>query len=423
MKEYRLTEEGKEYLEKGLPERRLIELLKEEPDHFIKMEVAIKKIKNFHIAIKWAVEKGWVRIKNGGIELISIPKEFPEEEALKKIARGGKVSEEMIRILKRRKLIEEVILEKEELEKKLKGKEVSELTHQIIKYGIWRVVKFKKFNVRAEGKKEYPGKIHPYIQLINLVRQKLLSLGFKEVNGPLVELNFWNCDALFMPSDHPARSIHDIFLLKNPKFGEIKDKKVWENVKKAHLNGFNTKSKGWGFWDENLAKRYILRSHGTAVSARTLAKLKEKDLPFKMFTIAKVFRPDVIDAKHFIEFDQVEGIVVAKNLNFKHLLGFLKEIAVEIFGVKKVKFKPSYFPFTEPSVEGYIWLKDFGWTEFGGAGIFRKEVTYPLGIKYPVLAWGLGLGRLAMQILKINDIRYLFSDNLDWLRNKEVIIW
>ncbi len=419
---YRLTEEGKEYLEKGLPERRLVELLKEEPSHFIKMEEAIKKIKNFHIAIKWATERGWVEIKSGGLILKRYPEEIlPEEEALKKIEKGEKVEEDILRVLIRRKLVKEVSLEKEELERKFAGKEITDLEPEILKFGIWRKVKFKKYDVTLESKRIYPGKPHPYRQIINEVRKKLLALGFVEVKGPYVELNFWNCDALFMPSDHPARSIHDIFMLKNPRYGKILDKKLWERVEKTHLNGWRTGSKGWGNWNFDLARRLILRSQCTAVSARILYRLEKKDLPFKMFLIDKVFRPDVIDAKHFIEFEQCEGIVVGKGLNLKHLLGYLKEIAVEVVGAEKVKFKPSYFPFTEPSVEALAWHPKLGWVEYGGAGIFRPEVTLPLGIDVPVLAWGLGFGRLAMIKLGIDDIRYLYSDNLEWLRNKELV--
>ena len=421
MKVYRLTDEGKEYLEKGLPERRLVELLKEEPDHSLKVEVAIKKIKNFHIAIKWALEKGWIRLKNNLIELVKTPKEFPEEEALKRIAEGKEVDESMLKLLLKRKLVKEVSLKKEEILKMYEGKTIGDLTPEIIKYEAWRKAKFKKYDARTPSYKTFPGKLHPYRQIIDEVRKKLLALGFVEVAGPLVELNFWNCDALFMPADHPARGIHDIFNLKFPKEGKVLDEKVWKRVKMTHVNGWKTGSRGWGFWDFELARKLILRSHGTAVSARTLYNLKKTGTPFKMFLIARVFRPDVIDAKHLIEFDQCEGIVVGKDLNFRHLLGYLKEIAVSIFGMKKVKFKPSYFPFTEPSVEGFIYHEKLGWMEFGGAGIFRPEVTLPFGIEEPVLAWGLGLGRLAMLKLGIDDIRYLYSDNLKWLRESKMV--
>jgi phenylalanyl-tRNA synthetase alpha chain len=191
-------------------------------------------------------------------------------------------------------------------------------------------------------------------------------------------------------------------------------------VEETHKNGWITGSKGWGNWDFELARRLILRSQTTSVSTRTLTKLKRENLPHKMFVIDRVFRPDVIDAKHFIEFDQCEGIVVGEGLTFRHLLGYLKEFALTL-GAEKVMFKPHYFPFTEFSTEMYVYFPDLGWVEAAGSGIFRPEVTMPLGIEVPVLAWGIGLGRLAMLKLKINDIRYLFAEDIGWLRNKEMV--
>ena len=139
-----------------------------------------------------------------------------------------------------------------------------------------------------------------------------------------------------------------------------------------------------------------------------------------MFVIDKVFRPDVIDAKHFIEFDQLEGIVVDESVNLRHLLGLLREIAY-IFGAKKVRFRPHYFPFTEPSLEVDVYFENLGWVEIAGAGIFRPEVTLPLRVEMPVLAWGIGIGRLAMLKLNVDDIRYLMSNDFEWLKNSKII--
>ena len=412
---YRLTKEGKEYLQKGLPEKNLIKLLKSGP---LTIEEAEKKVERFNIALLWAKKKGWIELKFNQLVLVKEPESIPEETALRKIEKGEKIEPEILKTLIQRKLVEKVVVGKVD---KLVGKKITNLTPELIKTGLWRKVIFKHYRVNVPAPKIYPGKIHPYRQVINQVRKKLINLGFKEVRGPLVELNFWNCDALFMPSDHPARGIHDIFTVKNPKFGKVLDKKLWKRVEATHKRGWVTGSKGWGFWDSTLAKRLILRSHGTAVSARTLAKLKKEDLPCKVFMIDKVFRPDVIDSEHFIEFEHCEGIVVDENVNFVHLLGYLKEIA-KIVGAKKVRFKPSYFPFTEPSVELQTYSKELGWVETGGAGVFRPEVTLPLGIDVPVLAWGIGIGRLAMSKLGVKDIRYLYSNDLEWLRNTPIIM-
>jgi phenylalanyl-tRNA synthetase alpha chain len=417
---YRLTKEGREYLKNGLPEKRLVDFLNSLPDKKIQIKEVVKIIKNFHIALKWAIEKKWVEKINEEIKLINYPKRIPEQEALEKIAFNEKVPDNILKILIERKLVERVSITIEKLKKQIVGKEITDLTPELIKTGLWKKVIFKPYDVKLPGKKFYLGKKHPYRQVIDEVREKLISLGFQEVRGPLVELNFWNCDALFMPSDHPARSIHDIFMLKVPKRGKVLDKEIWKRVEATHKNGWITGSKGWGNWDFSLARKLILRSQCTSVSARVMYKLKKGDLPYKMFTIDRVFRPDVIDAKHFIEFEQCEGIVVGDGLNLRHLLGYLKEIALSV-GAKKIRFKPSYFPFTEGSTELQIYLKGLGWVEIAGAGIFRPEVTLPLGIDVPVLAWGLGIGRLAMIKLNINDIRKLYSTDLEWLRNKELV--
>ncbi|MBI5036094.1 phenylalanine--tRNA ligase subunit alpha, partial [Candidatus Micrarchaeota archaeon] len=247
-------------------------------------------------------------------------------------------------------------------------------------------------------------------------REKLVGLGFEEEHGPLVELEFWNMDALFMAQDHPAREIHDVFMLEDPTKGEILDKEVVEQAKKAHEEGLEG-SKGWRYrWDPEIAVRLVLRSQTTAVSARRLAKGIKP--PLRMFSIGRVFRPDEIDWSHFIEFNHCEGIVVDENVNFRELLGYLKRFAVEVFNAEEVKFAPSYFPFTEPSVELYAKIPGRGWAEVGGAGMFRPEMLSALGIKVPVLAWGLGVDRLAMLSLGINDIRDLFSSDLALLKQK-----
>jgi phenylalanyl-tRNA synthetase alpha chain len=147
-----------------------------------------------------------------------------------------------------------------------------------------------------------------------------------------------------------------------------------------------------------------------------MALLKKEDLPIRVFTIDRVFRPDVIDAKHFIEFEQCEGIVVSDGLNFRHLLGYLKEIA-KIFGAKAVRFKPAYFPFTEPSVEGYVKLPNGRWLELLGAGLFRPEVLEIAGVDYPVGAWGLGVERFAAAYYGITDVRLLYARDYDFIRS------
>jgi phenylalanyl-tRNA synthetase alpha chain len=417
---YRLTKEGEEYLRNGLPEKNLALVLNEFPEKTATIGKIVSRIKNFPIALKWALQNGWVAKKADKIILLKPPMAISEEDALRKVSERKKVDENLLKILVQRNLVEvisETYLKTQQEIEKSGG--IDELTHEMLTTGLWRDKKFKKIDVTKvtkKFKKTSEGNLQPYRKVIEEVKEKLISLGFQEAKGPYVEMNFWNTDALFMPSDHPARGIHDIFSMKHPKYGKILDKNVWKRVGETQKDGWKTGSKGWGNWDEDLAQRLILRSHGTAVSARTLQSWKK--IPYKMFMIERCFRPDVIDATHLIDFDQLDGIVVGKGLNLRHLLGYL-EIIAKTMGAKKVRFKPSYFPFTEGSVELQVYFDELGWVESGGSGIFRPEVTLPQGVKVPVLAWGLGIGRLAMIKMKIDDMRYLYSDNLQWLRRQK----
>jgi phenylalanyl-tRNA synthetase alpha chain len=145
-------------------------------------------------------------------------------------------------------------------------------------------------------------------------------------------------------------------------------------------------------------------------------------IPGKYFGIARCFRPDVVDATHAVDFYQTEGIIIEEGLNIRHLFSLLKMFAKEFAGTEEIKLVPGYFPFTEPSVELFAKHPEMGWIELGGAGIFRPEVVVPLlGKDVPVLAWGIGIDRIAMFKLGITDIRQLFSHDLDYLRNAKVI--
>ncbi len=413
---YRLTKEGQEYLNQGLPEKNLVEFLNNHPKKSIKIEKAIAHIKRFHIGLKWTMDKGWIDREHDEIFLIRMPSEVPEQQALEKVAKGKEVDEKLLNVLLQRKLVEKAVIGDVD---KLIGKEITELSPELLKTGIWKQVSFKPYNVEAVGKKLHIGKRQPYKQFLNEVKRKLIELGFQEMTGPLIETEFWNFDALFQPQNHPARDWTQTYQLKYPKEGKLPDKKVVENVKSAHEKGI-AGGTGWGYrWNPKIAMGLMPRAHGTALSARTLAS--HPKIPGKYFAMVRCFRPDIIDATHGVEFNQTEGIVIDESLNFKNLLGILKMFATEIAGAEKVKFLPDYYPFTEPSAQLSALHPELGWIEFGGSGIFREELTKPLGVDEPVLAWGIGIDRLAMFKLDIKDIRYLFSQDLNWLRNKGVV--
>jgi phenylalanyl-tRNA synthetase alpha chain len=157
----------------------------------------------------------------------------------------------------------------------------------------------------------------------------------------------------------------------------------------------------------------ILRSQGTVLSAKQLPKAK---VPGKYFGVVRCFRYDRVDATHLADFYQTEGIVLGEEVNLRTLLGLLKMFAVEVAGAREFKFVPGYFPFTEPSVEAHIRHPELGWFELGGSGIFRPEVTKPLGIEVPVLAWGLGIDRMALVAMGLNDLRDLFTPDIEAVR-------
>jgi phenylalanyl-tRNA synthetase alpha chain len=442
----KLNEEGKHHAEKGLPERRLlnslIKLGGEAPVEKAAKDANLEK-KFIPIALGWLQRKGWAKIEKK-IMLLKALKRKPAKGADEKLLslldeKGSLVAEELSRdlqsavaTLKGRKLVEirEKALRKIELtdrgqklaKKPLRiTKEVSQLTPELIVSGKWRQVKLRKYNIGASVATTWPGKKHPYARFLDELKEKLVALGFKEMVGPLIELSFFNFDGLYTPQDHPAREIFGVYYVKSPRYGRVDNyKSAVENVKKTHEKGWKTGSIGWRYrFSLRDTKRLLLRAHGTALSVRTLLS-KDLEIPGKYFAIARCYRPDVVDKTHLSEFNQVEGIVVGEDLTLRDLLGVLERFAIDIAGADKVKFRPDYFPFTEPSVELVAYKKDYGWLEFGGSGIFRPEVTLPLGIKVPVLAWGLGVDRLFMMKAGIDDIRYLFSQDLDWIRRKEL---
>jgi phenylalanyl-tRNA synthetase alpha chain len=294
--------------------------------------------------------------------------------------------------------------------------EVSQLTPDMLKDGSWRTHTFRKYTISLRPPRLTVGRRHPYREYLDSVKRKLMSMGFQEMRGELVETEFWNMDALFMPQFHPARAIHDVYFIKDPSHAQSVPEPFLSQVANAHENGGSTNSKGWGYaYDRDRARRLILRSQGTAVSARMLASGPK--VPGKYFSIARCFRYDHVDSTHATDFFQVEGIVLGQDIHFRTLLGLLNLFASEMAQAKDIRFLPAYFPFTEPSVELHVRHPQLGWMELGGAGLFRPEVTLPLGVNVPVIAWGLGLDRMAMVALGIHDIRDLFSTDLEAVRN------
>ncbi len=447
----KLTSEGKTYAQTSLPERKLIQAIAElggSADlHKAAQHAGIEQ-QFIQIAQGWVIRKKWafydsktntLTINDALLHQMAVPQGC-DETLLKYLGEKEQVAlddlspelKDAADQLKKRKLVTiepktTRILKINEQGKKAVSEaivsvpEVTKLTPELIITGKWRETKFQKYNIEAPVAKTWPGKKHPYLSFFDEVRAKLVQLGFQEMTGTQVETSFFNLDALNVPQDHPSRESTDLYYIKDPKYGDIEShSKAVEQVKQTHENGWKTGSTGWGYkYSLEVAQRLILRSQGTCLSARTLENCKF-EVPSRHFSIARVYRPEITDRTHLSEFNQVEGIIIDENLTLRDLLGVLGKFALEIAGADKVRFKPDYFPFTEPSVELSAYKEGYGWIEFGGSGIFRPEVTEPLGVKVPVIAWGLGVDRLFMMRSGISDIRQIFSQDLDWLRKKQV---
>jgi phenylalanyl-tRNA synthetase alpha chain len=429
---------GALYKKKGLPERRLLNLITEK--RILKLEEAQKQSglseDEFKASIGALKKKALIEIKNEKIVLTGkgdeISKKTLEElfievlpisydsltseqlYALKSFERRKdiiQIKEEETVEISITKLGEEVI----KSEKKV-GELIEAVTPKMLeKESMWKGKKFRRYDVTSQLPSINGGKRHFVNQATDYAREVWTDMGFKEMTGNIMQSSFWVFDALFTAQDHPAREMQDTFFTS--KKGELPDKKLVKAVKEAHEKGVDG-SKGWQYnWNEEEAKRLVLRTHTTCLSSNTLANLDKKDIPAKFFAIGKCFRNETVDWSHGFEFNQSEGIVVAPNLNFRNLLGYLKEFFKKM-GFEQIRFRPSYFPYTEPSVEIDVWHPEKKvWFELGGAGIFRPEVTIPLlGEKITVLAWGPGFDRMIMDYYNIKDLREMYKNDLSQLR-------
>ena len=429
---------GALYKKKGLPERRLLNILNEK--HILELSQAQKQAglsnDEFKAAIGALKKKALIELKKGKI-IFNASKEEISKKSLEEIfienlpLEYDKITSEQnysLKNLQNRKNIIEINekkrigielteLGKKVLESDLTSSDLIEsLTPEILRdKKLWKNKKFRRYDVDSPVPKISGGKRHFVNQTIDYGRKVWTEMGFEEMSGDLIESSFWVFDALFTPQDHPVREMQDTFFLD--KKSELPDKKIVNAVRQSHEKGV-AGSKGWEYkWDEDEAKKSVLRTHTTCLSAQTLAKIKKEELPKKFFAIGKCFRNETVDWSHGFEFNQTEGIVVDKDANFRHLLGYLKQFFNKM-GFEKVRFRPAYFAYTEPSVEIDVFHPEKKcWLELGGAGMFRPEVTIPLlGEHIPVLAWGPGFDRTLMDYYGIKDLRELYKNDLTKLR-------
>lgn len=298
---------------------------------------------------------------------------------------------------------------------------VTQLTPEMLADGSWRQVDLRPYDVTLQAKRAYPGKTHAFQRTMDQVRRVFLELGFTEIVSPWVESSFWDFDALYQPQDHPARDMQDTFYIARPARADLPDPALVERVKATHETGGESGSTGWQYrWSAERAHKPVLRTHTTAATIRALAKHTQGQ-PGKYFVIGPVFRRETIDYKHLPVFHQVDGIIVDEHASLATLLGTLKTFYQKM-GFSKVRVVPSFFPYTEPSAEVHIFMESRqDWVEMGGSGLFRPEVTRPLGIDNRVLAWGLGLDRLAMLQYGVKSLSELFFANMAWLRETPLV--
>jgi len=395
-----LGKNGLEAFEKGLPERRLLDLLKNGPKKLQDLQKELGSI--FGPAMGLARKNNWIESNNDQLFLKSSLADLPGEITLKKIGKN-KLSKieldesDLSSLLKRPDfVIQDEIKSKEiSLTDNAKSIEISNSTGAI--------------DVTSKVPHVYVARTHPLKDTIDEIREIFVTLGFSEIIGNMSQPSFWNFDALFTPQDHPARELQDTFYLDGIFAKKIGTSEQIKKVSSSH-------KQGWRYlWDINEARKMVLRTHTTCVTIKHLAETKPDEA--RVFSVGRVFRNEKVSYKHLVEFNQIEGVVVGKNATLRDLMGIQKEFYKRI-GITKIKFWPTFFPYTEPSLQTMVYNDRLGkWVELFGMGIFRPEVTKPLGITKPVLAWGGGIERIAMLKYDLDDVREFYNNNLNWLRS------
>jgi phenylalanyl-tRNA synthetase alpha chain len=410
-----LGPKGIESAKNGLPERLLVDYVKSLPGSSCTLEEARNQLKvEFNAAIANARKNGWVDISENKIILKTSIDDSSEEKLIKQISdsKDNAISINEINDIKSLEFLKKrpdflVVnsIKSITIDLKEKGKEsmsTFQLPHTTDS-------NLRAIDVEAPAPAIFAARSHPLRDVIDEVREIFVSLGFSEIIGNNVQTSFWNFDALFTPQDHPAREMQDTFYLKDVTASTIAKPDQIKKVSEIH-------KKGWNYqWQNEEAKKLVLRTHTTCVTIRALADQKHDNA--RLFSIGRVFRNEKLSYKHLAEFHQVEGVVVGKSVTLQDLMGLQTEFYHKM-GIKKIKFWPTFFPYTEPSLQSMIYNEKLGkWVELFGMGIFRPEVTKPLGIKNPVLAWGGGIERIAMLRYSLEDVRELYENKFGWLRS------
>lgn len=420
-----------------LPERRIVDSIKNKGQKTIKIGDLAKtsKLSNieFSVGIQNALRNGWLTKVADSLNLTENSEKLSNEEALlekisnlKKIKLSQLADQELraYTILKKRPgYLKETIEKSFDISLTDEGKKVGSsiksdeqdgigaITVEILNSGKWKNEKFTEIDVSSPVRSYAMGRTHPLTDIITEIREIFISMGFSEIEGATIQSCFWNFDVLFTPQDHPARDMQDTFYISNLSDENI-DPIISKKVSSFHAMEWNYD------WDIEKSKQTVLRTHTTPVTVKYLSESKLTE--GRIFSIGRVFRNEKMSYKHLMEFHQIEGIVIGKSVNLRDLMGLQKQFYSKL-GLNKVKFWPTYFPYTEPSLQSMVYIDKLGkWVELFGMGMFRPEVTQSVGITNNVLAWGGGLERIAMIRYGLDDVRELYDNKLTWLRMQPI---
>ena len=417
-----LGENGKDAFENGLPERQLLRALTDEPISISELQHRLGTSHTFGAAMGIAKKNGWIEYQmadntvtdqstktanNSSKSMVCIshksppPNTLPGETALHIMGSHDKVADvdpkEIDILSKRPGFI-------------IKQKTITR-TITLVDTTLDVSIETKGIDVEADVPTTFVARTHPLKDTIDEIREAFVALGFSEVTGNTIQPCFWNFDALFTPQDHPAREMQDTFYLDlDSSKNDIRDTTAEQIAAVAESH-----KKNWRYqWSLTDAQRWVLRTHTTCVTIKHLADTKPQEA--RIFSLGRVFRNEKPSYKHLVEFTQIEGVVASKNATLRDLMGIQQEFYKRM-GITKIKFWPTFFPYTEPSLQTMVYNSRLNkWVELFGMGIFRPEVTEPLGIPVPVLAWGGGIERIAMLKYGLDDVRELYANNMGWLR-------
>lgn len=423
-----ITKEGMDFLDNGLPEERILDILLEKGSISVSDCMSVLGPEYGRIALAQLSRLG-MKPKGGVISLQGENEASGEiksrKEFLRKLAKGDQdLPPGMVDHFRKRENVITVrplttrsvrISEQgiDYLGRQTGGERIDVLTQEMLSTGSWKGKRFRAYDLNSPVERISGSSKHPLSYLTERIRRIFLSMGFREMKGRYIEFSGWNMDALFIPQDHPARDMQDTFYLKSDRSFEFEHPEIIEILRKVHQDGIDGYP-GWQYsWSEEKSRELLLRTHTTVSTIRYL--YENNTAPLALFSVEKVFRHESVDWKHLAELHQIEGAVRSKDANIS-TLKWLMRIFYESLGFTDIKFMPSYYPYTEPSIDVVVRIGGKE-VELGGSGVFRPEVTRPLGIDEPVIAWGLGLERLAMLYYGLTDIRGIYNSDFDWLKS------